>query len=125
MEPWEGEADAEELALPRELMLLPDDFDQWGRDYPSFRALALPVGGEPTPDPDTPFRWFTRADTLWVVWSEGRARGGVALREREGRLSGRVVVRRPNAPGEVTAPARAWPINCHTRARPGWRPVIR
>ncbi|MCG8467293.1 MAG: hypothetical protein MJB57_03675 [Gemmatimonadetes bacterium] len=109
---WGSDA-VEPRNAPELLMLVPDDFDEWGRTYDTFRAW--PLASSNAPDPGASYRWFTRADTLWVVWSETGTSGGVALRRFGEELSGRAGVR--VGEGSVSATARAWPINCHTRLR--------
>lgn len=96
-------------------MLFPDAFDEWGREYSTFRAIDLddPASG----GREAPYRWFTRADTLWLVWSDADVRGGIALREFGRSLSGRagLVGRRDSA--RLDAPITAWTVNCYTRER--------
>lgn len=116
----EAEASAREQELPDLLMLVPDDFDEWGRTYDTYRAWPLASGDAPSPNGS--YRWFTRADTLWVVWSEPGTRGGVALRRDRNQLTGRAVLRSDSI--SLGARATAWPINCHTRRR-DWGRTLR
>lgn len=109
-----------ELSPPRTVMLLPGSVDRWGRRLPSRRAVAVPD----SPRSRRRLRWFVRADTLWVVWSEGAARAGVALFADGDSMVGmaRGVDRRDSIDG--SARARAWRVNCATgaRERKGARP---
>jgi len=102
-----------ELSLPDLLMLVPDDFDEWGRTYDTYRAwpLAAPDGSAAQ---GSSYRWFTRADTLWVVWSERGMRGGVALRRDRNGLTGRARLR--SGSRSLSGRATARRINCHTRS---------
>ena len=65
------------LSPPARFMFLPDSLDEWGRAQPTHRVVPL--------DEDYDGRlgrflqWFVRADTLWLLWSDGVARGGTAL----------------------------------------------
>ncbi|MDX1577037.1 MAG: hypothetical protein R3266_01070 [Gemmatimonadota bacterium] len=96
-------------------MLHPDRFDAWGREYDTFRAVPLSEDGPRTGV--EPYRWFTRADTLWVVWSDVRGRGGIALREEGRSLAGRAALAPPGAARRLDAQVNAWPVNCYTRLR--------
>jgi len=99
--------DAGVEALPAYLMLLADSLDEWGREYDTYRAVPL--------DSDaalSTYRWFTRADTLWVVWSDKRRRGGLALREGLDGFLGRARVTGNSI--DVSARVRAWRMNCAT-----------
>jgi len=100
--------DAGVEALPEYLMLVADSLDQWGREYETYRAVPL--------DSDavlSTYRWFTRADTLWVVWSDKRSQGGLALREGLDGFLGRARVTGTSI--DVSARVRAWRMNCATR----------
>lgn len=101
------------LAPPERVMLLPGAVDRWGRRLPSRRAVALPESAQSS----RRLRWFVRADTLWIVWSEGTARAGVALFADGDSLAGmaRGVDRADSLDG--SAPARAWRVNCATGLR--------
>lgn len=96
-------------ALPEYLLLVADSLDQWGRQQETYRAMPLDE-----PASDATYRWFTRADTLWVVWTEGGRRGGLALREGPDGLLGRARVRGPSV--DASARVRAWRVNCATHA---------
>lgn len=106
------------LSPPASVMLLPDSVDAWGRVLPSYRAV--PVVGEGARGGRS-IRWFVDADTLWVLWSEGRARAAVALRRTGGdSLVGSVrAVQRGTAGDSLDLNARAGavPINCATGER--------
>lgn len=97
---------------PARLMLLPDSVDRWGRALPSRRAVALDGAGRPSRS----LRWTVHGDTLWLVWSEGDTRAGVALRRAGDSLAGRVRTVRGADSLDATASASARPINCWTRA---------
>ena len=95
--------------LPGHLMLMADSLDEWGREHETYRAV--PMVDAPTGE----YRWFVRADTLWVVWSRGGVSGGIALREVEDGLLGRARARSPRDSVDVSARVRAWKVNCGTR----------
>lgn len=106
---------------PVRVMLLADSVDLWGRVLDSYRAVPV---GEGSPDRAPvgdaarrarSLRWMTAGDTLWLLWSQGRTRGGVALSRREGRFRGSA--RATAAPTDVSAGAEAWPVNCATGER--------
>lgn len=127
-EPWDAAADrfSEPIeaaeALPRHVMLLPDSLDQWGRELGTYRAV--PLGEGRSEELRNGMRWFVRADTLWLVWSAGRVRGGVALFAVADTFQGRVRASSAGRAGDLTARAAAWRVNCATRRRelPGTRP---
>ncbi len=128
--PWSPGGAAIE-ALPDHFLLLADSLDQWGRAHDTYRAVPLDAAtggaGDPGPDrragpspPDTPdgeipYRWFVRADTLWLVWTRGEALGGVALRGGVEGLVGRARISAQADSLDVTARARASRVNCATR----------
>ena len=132
VEPWAGTGTADApagsaeaagrlpapLTPPDRVMLLADSVDLYGRDLPSFRAVPVPWDRE---RPERALRWFTRADTLWLLWRERGVRAGIAL-FREGEIfSGSA--RALGDTLDVTARAEAWPINCATyRRQTGRRP---
>jgi len=118
---WDSDVVPEAVGVPGLLMLVPDDFDEWGRDYETYRAWPLSSSDEP--DPTTAYRWFTRADTLWVVWSEPGTSGGLALRRYGDEFTGSAGLRLDS--GSANARARGWHVNCHTRLRHPARPVRR
>ena len=94
-------------------MLFSDSLDEYGRGYPTYRAAAIGSGENAD---GVSIRWFTRADTLWFVWSDNIARGGAALRERGGELMGRAVAEFHSDSGSASleAKANAWKVNCYT-----------
>lgn len=115
LDPWTPEGDTAVAGPPRSLMLFADSVDQWGRPQETYRARPLPdtLAGA------SPYRWFVRADTLWLVWNRGNARGGLALRARDDGFVGRARVADPRAGLDVSARAEALKVNCATgRAEP-------
>lgn len=110
---WVGTDPTEISPTIRYLMLFPDSLDAYGREYPSYRATAIGSGENAT---GISIRWFTRADTLWFVWSDDIARGGAALRERGGELTGRAVAEfhSDSVSASLEATANAWKVNCYT-----------
>lgn len=96
-------------------MLFPDSLDEYGREYPSYRATTIGSGSGENAD-GISIRWFTRADTLWFVWSDDLARGGAALRERGGEFMGRAVAEfhSDSVSAFLEAQANAWKVNCYT-----------
>ncbi len=117
---WDEEEAPEAHGLPSQLMLVADDFDEWGRRYETYRAW--PLASSEASDPNTAYRWFTRADTLWVVWSELGTSGGMALRRYGDEFAGQAGIRADSR--SLNARARGWPINCHTRLR-NWGELVR
>ena len=120
VDPWEAQAfeaapDSATLPAPARVMLMPDSIDAWGRAQSTRRAV--PLGG----DQDDPLadilRWFVRADTLWLLWSDGVTRAGVALFDEGGTLFGRARSFSAADSSDLTAPAAGWKINCATLAR--------
>ncbi len=110
-------ADSASLALlspPARVMLLPDSLDEWGRSFGTHRAT--PLGGSHDLDSLRSLRWFVRADTLWLVWSAGPARVGLALFARGGGFIGQAASLRADS-AQGTAAAAAWPVNCATKRR--------
>ena len=102
----------------RSLMLFPDSVDEFGREMETYRAIPLEADGSLT---GLDARWFTRADTLWLVWSSDEVRGAVALRQGRTGMLGRAVARlrgqaaaNAGGGGSVQAPVSAWPVNCHS-----------
>lgn len=103
-------------------MLRPDSVDEWGRLQPSYRATALDPGVDPD---DVSVRWFTRADTLWFVWTDAQARGGAALRDRGHQMVGRAVAELRGSERSLEAGATAWEVNCHSLRPDRIGPVTR
>lgn len=112
-------APGDEIAEPeRRLMLLPDSLDEWGRPHDTYRAVPYPA----IPQERAPYRWFVRADTLWVVWSGASGSGGLALRGSPGRgFVGRARVMREEG-ADATARVEAARVNCATREP--WRDPV-
>jgi hypothetical protein len=127
LDPWEASAfeatpDSVELPAPTRVMLMPDSIDQWGRAQATRRAVPLGVERD---DPLADIlRWFPRADTLWLLWSDGSTRAGVALFDDGDSLFGRARLFNAADSIDLTALATAWKINCATRHResPGRHP---
>ena len=94
-----GPEDSDGLELPGHLRLAPDSVDQWGRIQDTYRAEPLDRAAAATP-----FRWFVRADTLWVVWSTGERRGGLALRTSGDGFLGRARVGGADGASDLTTP---------------------
>ncbi len=145
---WSGGTSAPPGQPPlHHVMLLPDSVDEWGRAQGTYRAVSLNqdapsgtgsrTGADRGADPEVDVRWFTRADTLWLVWTEEESLGGIALRRTrylgsnrtENRLEGRAVsrprgrARRGGAQAGATggesdrrteAAVAAWSVNCHS-----------
>lgn len=111
-------ADQALLVAPRRVMLLPDSLDEWGRGYGTRRAA--PLSGEYDERLARSLRWFVRADTLWLVWTAGAIRVGVALFSHGDSLTGRALSLRADS-AQGTAAAGAWKINCSTFERYGAR----
>ena len=110
---WVGTGPTATPPTTRYLMLFPDSLDEYGREYPSYRAASIGSGENAA---GISIRWFTRADTLWFVWSDDIARGGAALRERGGELTGRAVAEfhSDSVSASLEATANAWKVNCYT-----------
>ena len=100
------------LTPPARVMLLPDSADAFARRSATSRAVPVP---EDEDHPERALRWFTRADTLWILWSERGVRAGMALFERGDRLAGSA--RALSDSLDVSARATAWRINCSTFMR--------
>ncbi|WP_419163444.1 hypothetical protein [Candidatus Palauibacter sp.] len=115
----DGEPAAADPPVVRSLILFPDSVDQYGRRMSARRAVPLEADADMS---GLETRWFTRADTLWLIWSSSEVRGAVALRRSRGSMVGRAVARlRGQAEaadagggGSVQAPASAWEVNCHS-----------
>jgi hypothetical protein len=124
VDPWEWTATGADtsgieapafLTLPTRVRLTPDSTDQWRRTRVTYRAV--PMTGDHDPRLDEYMRWVVRADTLWLIWSDGRAGGGVALRSVGDSLLGaaRVFDRVLELDGSSTA--AAWKLDCLTLER--------
>ena len=119
-----AEADVPEaLVPPSRVLLVPDSFDVSHRSFTTYRAIPM---AEPNHEAlRRNLRWFVRADTLWLVWSDGYARAGIALfEEEEGfRGLGRAFSTADSLDGRMTA--AAWKVNCATLLRATERAVLR
>lgn len=94
-------------------MLLADRGDRWGRVQETRRALGLGAVDEAS----RWLRWFVRADTLWLVWSDSALRAGVALFSSGDSLVGRARAFWATDSLDITAEAHARPLNCWTLER--------
>ena len=103
------------LIPPTRVRLLPDSADQLRRSLTTYRAV--PMSGDHDPSLEEFLRWFVRADTLWLLWSDGRAGGGIALRESGDSLLGRARAFDRQRELDGDAMAAAWRINCSTLER--------
>jgi hypothetical protein len=108
------------LVAPDRVLLLPDSIDEWRREFTTYRAV--PVAGSFDPRLRGLMRWFLRADTLWLVWSDRNLSAGLALLPRDGRLegAGRALVesmRDGTGPLDARVAASAWKVNCATGLR--------
>ncbi len=116
LEGWSGD-DAGFVLAPEFVMALPDSVDAWGRPMDTYRGIPLAREGEA---PEMELRWFTRADTLWFVWSNAEVRGAVALRRSQGRdrdrLTGLAIadLRGDDPDASLEARAAMWPVNCYS-----------
>ena len=126
-EPWrqglpdprrgDGETAREEAAgdpalppLPRLVMLVADSIDPSRRSSTTYRAAPLDGAGAALRDQ---LRWFVRADTLWIIWSDSVARAGMALTPDGQRFQGGARVLMGET--DLSARAAAWKVNCATR----------
>jgi hypothetical protein len=103
------------LELPTRVRLLPDSTDQWMRSRVTYRAV--PMTGDHDPRLRDYMRWVVRADTLWLIWSDRRAGGGVALRSVGDSLLGRARVFDRRLGIDGSAGAAAWKLDCLTLER--------
>lgn len=108
------------LVAPDRILLLPDSIDEWRREYTTYRAA--PVSGPHDPRLKDYLRWFLRADTLWLVWSDRTLRAGLALLNDGDRLSGAgraLIESSAAARGRIDGRtlAAAWKVNCATGLR--------
>ena len=115
------------LVLPDQVLLLSDSIDEWRREYVTYRAA--PVAGEHDPRLSDYLRWFIRADTLWLVWSDRSMRAGLALLAGDERLAGAGRAHLAASGGgrlDGRISASAWKVNCATglseQRREGPRP---
>ncbi len=108
------------LVAPDRILLLPDSIDEWRREYTTYRAS--PVSGPHDARLKDYLRWFLRADTLWLVWSDRSVRAGLALLTEGDRLQGggrALIEGRGSAGGRIDGRtvASAWKVNCATGLR--------
>jgi hypothetical protein len=108
------------LVLPDRLLLLPDSIDEWQRQYTTYRAA--PMEGDHDPALRDYLRWFPRADTLWLVWSDRRMRAGLALLAGDGIFegAGRALIAPADGssqPVDGRVSAAAWKVNCASGLR--------
>jgi len=108
------------LTVPDRILLLPDSIDEWRRPFVTYRAA--PVAGRYDESLGDYLRWFLRADTLWVVWSDRTVRAGLALLSGKEQLegAGRAVIEprsRDAARIGGRVSAAAWKVNCATGLR--------
>jgi hypothetical protein len=117
--PPEGGGVPRSFEPPDTVMLLPDSVDRWGRALPSYRAVRRTAAARA----GRHLRWLVNGDTLWLVWSEGGTRAGLALRPSGDSLVGQA--RALSAPDSVdaSAGASAARVNCSTGRREGRRPA--
>ncbi|MFQ5689410.1 MAG: hypothetical protein ACE5HQ_03960 [Gemmatimonadota bacterium] len=98
--------------FPGRILLTPDSTDEQRRPSVTYRADSL--------DPDSGFarflRWFVRADTLWLVRSEGRTQTAIALLAANGGFVGRVRSRSTAGSWDGSAAAAAHRVRCGTGA---------
>lgn len=115
------------LVVPDQVLLLSDSIDEWRRDFVTYRAA--PVAGDHDPRLSDYLRWFVRADTLWLVWSDRSTRAGLALLAEGDRLTGGGRAHLEAESGarlDGRISASAWKVNCATglteKKRDGPRP---
>jgi len=123
-DPWEWTSAAPETATieapafltpPSRVRLTADSTDQWRRSRITYRAV--PLTGDHDPRVGDYMRWVVRADTLWLIWSDGRAGGGVALRSVGDSLLGRARVFDRVLELDGSSSAAAWKLDCLTLER--------
>jgi len=103
------------LTPPTRVRLMAASTDWWGRAQTTYRAV--PLTGDHDPRLRDYMRWVVRADTLWLIWADGRSGGGVALRSVGDSLLGRARVFDRAAAIDATASAAAWRLDCLTLER--------
>ncbi|MEE8572489.1 MAG: hypothetical protein V3T20_04475 [Gemmatimonadota bacterium] len=103
------------LTPPTRVRLMADSTDQWRRSRITYRAV--PLTGDHDPRVGDYLRWVVRADTLWLLWSDGRAGGGIALRQAGDSLLGRARAFDLMRELDGDARAAAWRIDCATLER--------
>lgn len=124
VDPWEWTFTAADSAAPdppsfltppTRVRLTPDSTDQWRRTRVTYRAV--PITGDHDPRVGDYMRWVARADTLWLIWSDGRAGGGIALRSVGDSLLGRARVFDRVLELDGSSTAAAWRLDCLTLER--------
>jgi hypothetical protein len=124
VDPWEWTSPAADtteteppafLTLPSRIRLTADSTDWWQRPRVTYRAV--PLTGDHDPRVGDYMRWLARADTLWLVWSDGRAGGGVALRAVGDSLLGWARVFDRGLGLDGSSAAAAWRLDCLTLER--------
>jgi len=123
VEPWEPGSTVDTvpgiplLSAPSRIRLAADSVDEWGRLLDTYRAV--PLGEQHDESLRDVLRWFVRADTLWLVWSERPVRAGIALLESSSGdgLFGRAAYTDGASAAQGTAEATAWRVNCATLER--------
>ena len=124
VDPWDwtsASPDTSEFDVPAFLMpptrvrLMADSTDEWRRSRTTYRAV--PLTGDHDPRMGEYMRWVVRADTLWLLWSDGRAGGGIALRQAGDSLLGRARAFDRMRELDGDARAAAWRIDCSTLER--------
>lgn len=132
VEPWEWAPPAPDtteaplpafLTPPTRVRLTADSTDQWRRERTTYRAV--PLTGDHDPRVGDYMRWVVRADTLWLIWSDGRAGGGLALRSVGDSLLGRARVFDRILDLDGSSAAAAWKLDCLTLERRGERSTPR
>ena len=103
------------LTPPTRVRLMADSTDQWRRPRTTYRAV--PLTGDHDPHMGEYMRWVVRADTLWLLWSDGRAGAGIALRSVGDSLLGRARAFDRVLGLDGDARAAAWRIDCSTLER--------
>lgn len=105
------------FAPPDTVMLLPDSVDRWGRALPSYRVA--PRSAAAAGRAGRHVRWLVSGDTLWLLWSEGDTRAGLALRSSGDSLVGRARALSGADSMDASARASATRVNCSTGEREG------
>lgn len=111
------------LTPPTRVRLTADSTDQWRRERVTYRAV--PLTGDHDPRVGDYMRWVVRADTLWLIWSDGRAGGGLALRSVGDSLLGRARVFDRILDLDGSSAAAAWKLDCLTLERQRERATAR
>lgn len=122
VEPWEwldppapGDSAPPFLTPPSRVRLLADSTDEWRRSRTTYRAR--PITGDHDARVGDYLRWLVRADTLWMVWSDGRSGAGIALRSFGDSLVGQARSFDRARGLDGSARAVGWRLNCRTLER--------